>query len=67
VFYLEGLPLDRDGLRFEDDGEAAALGAAIMAAYSTLGYPLVHVPAFAGLPVQAAIERRVALILSAVG
>jgi len=65
VFYLEGLPLDRDGLRFEDDGEAAALGEAILAAYGMLGYEPVRVPAFAGLPVELAIARRVELILSA--
>jgi predicted ATPase len=67
VFYLEGLPLDRDGLRFEDDGEAAALGEAILAAYAMLDYFVVRVPAYAGDAVEVAVQRRVELILSRVG
>ena len=64
VFYLEGLPLARDGLRFEDDGEALALGEQIHAAYLSLGYVPTRVPTFADLPISQAIERRVALVLA---
>jgi predicted ATPase len=64
VFYLEGLPLTQDGLRYEDDKEAHALGEQIYAAYLSLGYVPTRVPAFANLPVSQAIERRVALMLA---
>jgi predicted ATPase len=64
VFYLEGLPLERDGLRYEDDGEARALGEQIHAAYLSLGYVPTRVPAFADLPISQAIARRVALMLA---
>ena len=67
VFYLEGLPLARDGLRFEDDGEALALGEQIHAAYLSLGYIPIRVPTFAELPISQAIERRVALVLAQLG
>lgn len=63
VFCLEGLPLARDGLRYEDDSEARALGEQIQAAYLALGYTPIHIPAFANLPLAEAIERRVTLIL----
>jgi len=67
VFYLDGLPLTRDGLRFEDADEAASLGARILDAYQTLGYRPVRVPAFADLGVEASIARRVELILRHIG
>lgn len=64
VFYLEGLPLTRDGLRFEDDGEARALGEQIVAAYRALGYTPIRVPAFAELSPAQSIARRVMFLLA---
>jgi len=64
VFYLQGLPLERDGLRCEDDAEARALGEQIYAAYASLGYIPTRIPAFAELPPQQAIKRRLALLLA---
>lgn len=64
VFYLEGLPLARDGLRFEDDGEARALGEQIIAAYVSIGYAPIRVPAFAELPLAQSIARRMTFVLA---
>jgi len=64
IFYLEGLPLAQDGLRFEDDGEAHALGEQIIGAYVSLGYAPVRVPAFAELPPSQSIARRVMFLLA---
>ena len=64
VFYLDGLPLAPDGLRFEDDGEARALGEQIIAAYVSLGYAPIRVPAFGELPPSQSIARRVMFLLA---
>ncbi|MCF7985671.1 MAG: ATP-binding protein [Thiohalocapsa sp.] len=64
VFFIEGLPLSRDGLRFEEDAEARLLGEEIHAAYSSLGYAPITVPAFADLPPADSIEQRVSFILT---
>lgn len=64
VFFIAGLPLSRDGLRFEEDAEARLIGEQIYAAYSTLGYTPITVPVFGELPLSESIEQRVAFILS---
>ena len=64
VFYLEGLPLQTDGLRFEDARDAAAIGEAILRAYRRLGYAPVRVPAFPRHGLAAAIAERLSVILS---
>jgi predicted ATPase len=64
VFYLEGLPLAHDGLRFEDDGEACVIGEQIIAAYVSLGYAPIRIPAFTDLPRSQSIHRRVMVMLA---
>lgn len=67
VFFLDGLPLAEDGLRFEVQDEAAALAAQILTAYERLGYRPVQVPVFAELAPEEAVERRVEFILAHAG
>jgi predicted ATPase len=64
VFYLEGLPLEADGLRFEDARNARAVGEAILGAYRRLGYQPVHVPAFAQYDLSGAVAKRLSVILA---
>ena len=56
VFILERLPLQLDGLRFEDDAITSFLDEWIPRDYSALGYNVVRVPALAP-------EERLGLIL----
>jgi predicted ATPase len=56
VFYCEGLPVIRDGLRLENDVIAQQIGLGIIDAYQRLGYDLVNLP-----PVS--VKERVALVL----
>lgn len=44
VFFCEGLPVVRDGLRLEDDIIAQELGVKIKKAYESLGYQLIILP-----------------------
>lgn len=67
VFYLEGLPLQTDGLRFEDDRDAHLIGDAILSAYQRLGYAPVRVPAFTRDDLAAAVAERLAVILDSGG
>lgn len=62
VFFLEGLPLVADGLRFEAAAEAQALAVGLLDAYRGLGYEPVRVPAFAALGAEAAVAERLRLI-----
>jgi predicted ATPase len=63
VFFLDGLPLDADGVRFERADEAAELAEQIFDAYAGLGYRPIRVPVFEGEEPGHAVDRRVAFIL----
>jgi predicted ATPase len=67
VFYLQGLPLAADGLRFEDDHGARAIGDAILRAYRRLGYAPVIVPAPPRADLAEAVAERLGLILRHLG
>jgi len=58
VFLLEPLPLDLDGLRFQDPALQTFLHEWHIRDYTALGYPIIHVPALAP-------EARLAFILEA--
>jgi predicted ATPase len=45
VFYCEGLPVIKDNIRLEDDNIAKEIGEFIIAAYESLGYQLIYLPA----------------------
>jgi predicted ATPase len=64
VFFLEGLALEADGLRFEDAGLARAIGASILDAYTQLGYTPVRIPTFRRKDVGNAVAARLSIILS---
>jgi predicted ATPase len=64
---MEGLPLQTDGLRFEDDRDAHLIGDAILSAYQRLGYAPVRVPAFTRDDLAAAVAERLAVILDSGG
>ncbi len=64
VFYLEGLALQADGLRFEDAGAAQALGEAILGAYRRLGYVPERVPTCLENDVARAVAARLSIVLS---
>ena len=63
VFYLQGLPLAADGLRFEDDHSARVIGDAILRAYRRLGYAPIIVPAPPRADLAEAVAERLGLIL----
>ena len=44
VFYCEGLPVVRDGLRLENDKTAQTIGTLIIQAYEDQGYTLNYLP-----------------------
>lgn len=56
VFYCEGLPVVRDGLRLEDDIIAQEIGMRIRQAYEELGYKLTILP-------SVSVKKRLELIL----
>ena len=64
VFFLEGLALEADGLRFEDAGLARAIGASILDAYTQLGSTPVRIPTFRRKDVGNAVAARLSIILS---
>lgn len=63
VFFLDGLPLAEDGIRFERAEDLEELAAQILAAYSGLGYSPIRVPVFETLAPQDAVTARVDFIL----
>jgi predicted ATPase len=56
VFYCEGLPIEHDGIRTEDEATAKKIGELIYDAYASLNYPIIELPV---IPV----EQRLTIIL----
>lgn len=63
IFFLDGLPLAEDGIRFERAEELELLATQILAAYAGLGYSPIRVPVFETLAPQEAVAARVDFIL----
>jgi predicted ATPase len=57
VFFFDRLPMQNDGIRFEDDRTAAHLDHQLQLDYRSLGYDLIRVPLMT-------VEERVAFILN---
>ena len=56
IFYLEGLPIEADGVRVENEQAAQELGELIQQSYLSLGYEILKVPAVS-------VEERTELLL----
>lgn len=56
IFFMEGLPVQKDEVRNEDQEMARQLGDYIYSAYRSLGYEITRVPAFS-------VQERLELVL----
>ncbi|NBX85426.1 MAG: ATPase [Gammaproteobacteria bacterium] len=56
IYYCEGLPVEKDGLRLENDSIAQEIGELIIKAYSSLNYEIIFLPVVS-------VEERMALVL----
>ena len=56
IYYCEGLPVEKDGVRLENDRVAQEIGELIIKAYTSLNYEIVFLPVVS-------VEERLTLVL----